>query len=51
MIPSTALVLPLFLTMNQLGILNTPWAFILPSIVSPYGLYLMRVLLGAEFSG
>jgi multiple sugar transport system permease protein len=49
MIPSTALVLPLFLTMNRLGILNTPWAFILPSMVSPYGLYLMRVLWEQSF--
>ena len=49
MIPSTALVLPLFLTMSHLGILNTPWAFILPSIVSPYGLYLMRVLWEQSF--
>ena len=49
MIPSTALVLPLFLTMNRLGILNTPWAFIFPSIVSPYGLYLMRVLWEQSF--
>jgi multiple sugar transport system permease protein len=49
MIPSTALVLPLFLTMNRFGILNTPWAFIFPSIVNPYGLYLMRVLWEQSF--
>jgi multiple sugar transport system permease protein len=49
MIPSTALVLPLFLTMNRVGLLNTIWAFILPSVVNPYGFYLMGVIWDQSF--
>jgi len=43
MVPSTALVLPLFLMLNKLGLVNTIWGVILPSLVNPFGLYLMRV--------
>ena len=28
---------------REVGLVNTPWAIILPSLVSPFGLYLMRV--------
>ncbi|PYE54467.1 carbohydrate ABC transporter permease [Deinococcus yavapaiensis] len=54
MVPGTALVLPLFLIMQNLGqagipLINTPWAFILPSIVNPFGLYLMRLFWDAGF--
>lgn len=43
MIPATALALPTYLVFANLGIVNTPWAIIIPSIVSPFGVYLMRV--------
>ncbi len=43
MVPSTALVLPLFLMLNQIGLVNTMWGVILPSLVNPFGLYLMKV--------
>ena len=43
MVPSTALVLPIFLLMQKLELINTIWAVILPSIINPFGLYLMRV--------
>ncbi|MCC5947355.1 MAG: carbohydrate ABC transporter permease [Nitriliruptoraceae bacterium] len=43
MVPLTALVIPLFLIMVQVGLVNTPWAFILPSLVAPFSVYLMRV--------
>ena len=43
MVPSTALVLPLFLMLNKLGMVNTMWGVIIPSLVNPFGLYLMRV--------
>ena len=33
MIPQTALVVPLFLMLSKMGLVNTPWAFILPSMV------------------
>ena len=42
MVPSTALVLPLFLMLNQVGLANTMWGVILPSLVNPFGLYLMK---------
>lgn len=43
MIPNTALVVPLYLLMSKVGLVNTPWAIILPSLVTPFGLFLMRV--------
>src|SRR5580704_16771327 len=43
MVPSTALVLPLFLLLNKVGLVNTVWGVILPSLVNPFGLYLMKV--------
>lgn len=43
MVPSTALVLPLFLLLNKIGLVNTMWGVILPSLVNPFGLYLMKV--------
>lgn len=48
-VPSTALVLPLFLMLNKLGMLNTMWGVILPSLVNPFGLYLMRIFWEASF--
>jgi multiple sugar transport system permease protein len=43
MIPQTALAIPLFLLMSKVGLVDTPWAVILPSLVNPFGVYLMRV--------
>jgi multiple sugar transport system permease protein len=43
MIPQTALVIPIFLLLAQLGLGNNPMGVILPSMISPIGLYLMRV--------
>lgn len=43
MIPGTALALPLFLMMSQLGLVNTYWAVLIPSLVSPFGVYLGRI--------
>ena len=43
MIPLTALALPTYLLFNSFGIVNTPLAIIIPSLVSPFGVYLMRV--------
>ncbi|MFD0577514.1 carbohydrate ABC transporter permease [Dactylosporangium darangshiense] len=40
-VPGTALAVPTFLMFSQLGLANTPWAIIVPSLVSPFGLYLM----------
>lgn len=43
MVPTTALAIPTFVLFAKLGLTNTPWAIILPSLSSPFGLYLMRV--------
>jgi multiple sugar transport system permease protein len=43
MVPTTALAIPTYLLFSQVGLVNTPWAVILPSLVNPLGLYLMRV--------
>jgi multiple sugar transport system permease protein len=43
MIPATALAIPTYLLFAAGGITNTPFAVILPSLVSPFGVYLMRV--------
>jgi len=40
-VPGTALAVPTFLLFAKLGLTNTPWAVILPSLVSPFGLYLI----------
>ncbi|MFY1638205.1 carbohydrate ABC transporter permease [Solwaraspora sp. WMMB335] len=40
-VPGTALAVPTFLMFAELGLTNTPWAVIIPSLVSPFGLYLM----------
>jgi multiple sugar transport system permease protein len=43
MVPTTALAIPSYLVMSRLGLVNGPLAIILPSLVSPIGLYLMTV--------
>ncbi|MGI5452779.1 carbohydrate ABC transporter permease [Streptomyces sp. CA-249302] len=43
MVPATALAIPTYLLFAKVGLVNTPWAVILPSLVNPFGLYLMRV--------
>lgn len=43
MVPATALVIPTYVLFNNLGLTNTVWAVILPSLLSPFGVYLMRV--------
>jgi multiple sugar transport system permease protein len=43
MVPSTALAIPTYLLFSRIGLVDTPLAIILPSLLSPIGLYLMRV--------
>ncbi len=45
MVPGTVLVLPIYLLGSQLNIINTPWGVILPSLASPFGVFLMRVFI------
>jgi multiple sugar transport system permease protein len=42
MVPSTALAIPTYLLFAKAGIVNTPLAVILPSLVSPFAVFLMR---------
>ena len=41
--PATALVLPLFLEMNKLGLYGTVWSLILPFGFFPFGVYLAYI--------
>ena len=43
MIPTTALAIPTFLLFSRAGLTDTPLAVILPSLVSPFGVFLMSV--------
>ena len=40
-VPGTALAVPTFLMFSEMGLTNTPWSVIIPSLISPFGLYLM----------
>ncbi|MCX2925048.1 carbohydrate ABC transporter permease [Streptomyces sp. NEAU-W12] len=42
-VPGTALAVPTFLMFSNMGLTNTPWAVVIPSLISPFGLYLMWV--------
>lgn len=42
-VPFTALVLPIYLLMHDLHLINTYWGVILPSLFNPFGIYLMRI--------
>jgi len=42
-VPGTALAVPTFLMFSRMGLTNTVWAIIIPSLISPFGLYLMWV--------
>jgi multiple sugar transport system permease protein len=43
MVPLTALVIPTFIMFSDLHLTDTIWAVILPSFLSPFAVYLMRV--------
>ncbi|MCX5400700.1 carbohydrate ABC transporter permease [Streptomyces sp. NBC_00102] len=45
-VPTTALAVPTFLLFSKIGLTDTPWAVIIPSLISPFGLYLMWVFAG-----
>ena len=48
LMPATALALPLFLIFTKVHLTNSYWAVLLPSIVSPFGVYLSRIFAGAS---
>jgi multiple sugar transport system permease protein len=43
LVPATALALPLFLIFSQVQLTDTFWSVFLPSVVSPFGVYLSRI--------
>ena len=43
MVPGSVLALPIFLLVSQLGLTDTPLAVVLPSVASPFALYLMTI--------
>ena len=42
MIPFQVIMIPLFIMMAKLGMVNTYWGMIVPAIVTPFGIFLMR---------
>ncbi len=48
LVPATALALPLFLLFARFDLTNTFWSVFLPSIVSPFGVYLSRIFAAAS---
>jgi len=48
LVPATALALPLFLIFSQFNATNTFWSVFLPSLVSPFGVYLARIFASAS---
>lgn len=45
-VPGIALAIPQFLLFARMGLTNTPWAILIPSCLSPFGLYLMWIFAG-----
>jgi multiple sugar transport system permease protein len=43
MVPLTALVIPTFVLFSNLNLTDSIWAVILPSLLNPFGVYLMQV--------
>jgi multiple sugar transport system permease protein len=51
LMPSTVLVLPLFLEMNSAGLVNTTWSVVLPYSYYPFGVYLAYIYFASHLSG
>lgn len=43
LVPGTATALPLFFLFSSMGLTNTYWSVLLPSMVSPFGVFLCRI--------
>ncbi|SDC66230.1 carbohydrate ABC transporter membrane protein 2, CUT1 family [Sanguibacter gelidistatuariae] len=48
LVPGVVLAIPQYLLLAQVGLTNTYWAVLLPSIISPYGIYLARIYSAAS---
>ena len=42
MIPPTIVLVPLFLVVNEFGLINNPWGVIWPGVATPTGVFLLR---------
>jgi multiple sugar transport system permease protein len=47
LVPGVVLAIPQYLLLAKVGLTNTYWAVLLPSILSPYGVYLARIYVSA----
>ena len=47
LVPGVILAVPQYLLLAKVGMTNTYWAVLLPSMISPYGIYLCRIFAAA----
>jgi multiple sugar transport system permease protein len=50
LVPGTALALPMYQLFASVNLVNTYWAVLIPSVVSPFGVYLSRIYAEAAVS-
>ena len=43
LVPPVVLAVPQYLLLAKVGLTNTYWSVLLPSVISPYGIYLARI--------
>ena len=48
LVPAVVLAVPQYLLVAKIGLANTYWAVLIPSIISPYGIYLARIFAGSS---
>jgi multiple sugar transport system permease protein len=48
LVPGVILAVPQYLLFAKIGMTNTYWSVLLPSIISPYGIYLARIYVSAS---
>jgi multiple sugar transport system permease protein len=47
LVPGVILAIPQYLLLAEVGMTNTYWSVLLPSVISPYGIYLCRIFAAA----
>ncbi|GCE78343.1 carbohydrate ABC transporter permease [Cellulomonas biazotea] len=48
LVPGVVLAIPQYLLLAEVNLTNTYWSVLLPSLISPYGIYLCRIYAGAS---
>jgi multiple sugar transport system permease protein len=48
LVPAVVLAVPQYLLVAKIGLADTYWSVLIPSIISPYGIYLARIYAGAS---